>query len=269
MKTLFLLCIVFLSNIEIFAQNKFEIDQKVVQFENNGVQLSGIIVFPKTDKKVPLVILVPNSWSTRFIGMAEYYAKNGIACFTYDSRDAGKSMGFDCYKDSIVELYAQDLQIVIKKIRNHKDFSKIGVWGISMGGWIIERALLKENVDFSIMISTQTMSINKSFEWMVASFTKNKVDTNKINSLKTQWENVKNTHDYEFNPYDNVKKIKTPSLWIFGENDLNISVDQTVSDLEAIKNKNKITIKTYKGIDHAGVGESDVVLNDIINWIKK
>ena len=103
----------------------------------------------------------------------------------------------------------------------------------------------------------------------MASFIKNNVDTNQINNIKSQRENVLNTHNFEFNPLDNVKKIMIPFIWIFGKNDINVSVDQAVSDLETIKNTNKITIKTYEGLDHSGVFNSELVLNDIINWIRE
>jgi esterase/lipase len=269
MKTLLIICIVFLYNLEILAQPKFEIDQKTVQFANKEIQLSGVLVSPKTDKKVPLIILVPNGWSSRSINTAELYAKNGIACFTYDSRDKDKNMGFDSFKDSIVDIYSQDLQFAVKKMHEFKTFNKIGVIGISMGGWIIERALINENVDYYVMISTPTMSFKKSYEWLLASFIKNNVDTNQINYVKSQRENVLNTHSFEFNPFDNVKKIMIPSIWIFGANDINVSVDQAVSDLETIKKTNKITIKTYEGLDHSGVFNSELVLNDIINWIRE
>jgi hypothetical protein len=33
-----------------------------------------------------------------------------------------------------------------------------------MGGWIIERAIINENVDFYVMISTPTTSFKKSYE---------------------------------------------------------------------------------------------------------
>jgi esterase/lipase len=103
----------------------------------------------------------------------------------------------------------------------------------------------------------------------LASFIKNNVDTNQINYVKSQRENVLNTHSFEFNPFDNVKKIMIPSIWIFGANDINVSVDQAVSDLETIKKTNKITIKTYEGLDHSGAFNSELVLNDIINWIRE
>jgi esterase/lipase len=269
MKALFITCIVLLSNMELFSQNQFEFDQKTVQFENNGVQLSGVLVTPKTDEKVPLIIIVPNSWSSRSVQIAEFYAKKGIACFTYDSRDMNKKMGIDSYKDSIVEIYSRDLQIAINKVKGNKNFAKIGVLGISMGGWIIERAIINENVDFYIMVSTQTMSFKKAFEWQLESCIKNNVDSNRINSIKSQMKNVMYSHDFEFNPLGYIKEIKIPSIWIFGGNDINISVEQTVSDLETIKNSNKITIKTYEGLDHSKVFDNEMVQNDLINWMKK
>jgi dienelactone hydrolase len=78
---------------ELFSQNQFEFDQKTVQFENKGVQFSGVLVTPKTNEKVPLIIIVPNSWSSRSVKVAEFYAKRGFACFTYDSREMDKKMG--------------------------------------------------------------------------------------------------------------------------------------------------------------------------------
>ena len=47
MKALLIICTVFLYNLEIFAQSKFEMDQKTIQFENKEVQLSGVLVSPK------------------------------------------------------------------------------------------------------------------------------------------------------------------------------------------------------------------------------
>jgi len=269
MKKLILFCIISISYIGIFAQNHYETDKKDLQFESNGIQLSGVLVFPKTDKNVPLLIIVPNSWSPRFVSIAEYFAINGIACFTYDSRDVGKSMGFNSFKDSIVDIYSQDLQIIIKTLSSQQNFSKVGVLGMSMGGFIIERAIVKENVDFYVMMSTQTMSIKDSYKWMIESFTKNKVDTNQLSYLNSLKESVLDSHDYEFIPYDYVKGIRSKSLWIFGQNDINIAVDQTIADLEAIKKTNDITIKKYEGLDHNGVFESELVVNEIIQWIMK
>ena len=77
------------------------------------------------------------------------------------------------------------------------------------------------------------------------------------------------SHDYEFIPYNYVKRIRANSLWIFGQNDINIAVDQSIIDLEAIKETNNITIKKYEGLDHNGVSESDKVINEIIQWILK
>ena len=269
MKILFLFCIISLSNIGIFAQNHYETDKKDLQFESNGIQLSGVLIFPKTDKKVPLIIIVPNSWNPRFVSIAEYFASNGIACFTYDSRDVGKSMGFNCFKDSIVDIYSQDLQKAIKTLSSQQNFSKVGVLGMSMGGWIIERAIVKENVDYYVMMATPTMSFKDSYKWMVESFTKNKVDTNRLSYLNSLRESVLYSHDYEFIPYDFVKRIKAYSLWIFGQNDINIAIDQSMIDLEAIKKTNNITIKKYEGLDHNGVCESDLVVNETIQWIIK
>jgi hypothetical protein len=62
MKKLLLFCIISISSIGIFAQSQYETDKKDLQFESNGIQLSGVLIFPKTDKKVPLIIIVPNSW---------------------------------------------------------------------------------------------------------------------------------------------------------------------------------------------------------------
>jgi esterase/lipase len=267
MKKLFLFCIISISNIGIFAQNHYETDKKDLQFESNGFQLSGVLITPKTDKKAPLIIVVPNSWSPRFVSIAEYFATNGIACFTYDSRDVGKSMGFDCFKDSIVDIYSQDLQIIIKTLSSQQNFSKVGVLGISMGGFIVERAIVKENVDYYVMMSTPTMSFKDSYKWMVESFTKHKVDSAQLSYLNSVRESVLNSHDYEFMPYDYVKRIRANSLWIFGQNDINISVDQSITDLEAIKKTNNNSIKKYEGLDHNGVSESEMVINEIIQWI--
>jgi hypothetical protein len=50
---------------------------------------------------------------------------------------------------------------------------------------------------------------------------------------------------------------------------INIAVDQSITDMESIKKTNNITIKKYEGLDHNGVSESEMVINEIVQWIIK
>ena len=68
--------------------------------------------------------------------MARWFAEHGVAALTYDKRGVGASTG-DFRTVAFTDLAADGLAAVaVLKARPDVDSKRIGVWGLSQGGWL-------------------------------------------------------------------------------------------------------------------------------------
>lgn len=115
-----------------------------LSFSNGTTQLKGTLILPKhADTKSPLVVFVSGSGcSTRWWGMywANELSKIGVASLLYDKRGCGASTGVSWTNSSLDDL-ANDVISGINALKNHPkiDHDKIGMYGVSQGGWIAGR----------------------------------------------------------------------------------------------------------------------------------
>ncbi len=121
---------------------------------NGEVVLSGHLHLPKINHKKTALILVGgrgcNPDETAYNLYAQFLRKYGIAVLAYQKRGTGNSTG-NCSLASIDEL-ASDLNAVFKYLNTSSfEFDKIGVLGISAGGWTMTKAA--GQIDFDFMIS--------------------------------------------------------------------------------------------------------------------
>lgn len=131
--------------------------EEEVRFQNGDVTLSGTLMIPPTDGPHPAVVFVQGSGAeTREHrrGLADRFARQGIAALIYDKRGTGDSMG-DWYTASFDDLAADSLAAV-RFLKGHADIhpEQIGLWGLSQGGWIVPLAASRsEDVAFIIVVS--------------------------------------------------------------------------------------------------------------------
>lgn len=131
--------------------------EEEVTFTNGAIKLSGSLVIPSTKGPHPAVILVHGSGPvTRdFYGPLSYVlGQNGIAVLSYDKRGIGKSTGH--WLDQSFEDLASDVLAGLNFLKNRKEIQpeKIGLWGISQGGWIIPLAAAQsKEIAFAILVS--------------------------------------------------------------------------------------------------------------------
>ena len=64
-----------------------------IEFVSHGAALSGSIVFPSGEIHAAVVFIHGSGKQARDLGLAERFAKDGIAALVYDKRGAGKSGG--------------------------------------------------------------------------------------------------------------------------------------------------------------------------------
>jgi len=131
------------------------IREETVHFASNGITLAGTLVLPEGSQTHPAVVLFHGSGpQTRDLFTARWFASQGIAALAYDKRGVGESGG-DFRKVPFMELCDDGLgAIQYLKSRKEIDAKRIGVWGLSQGGWLGPLAASRSaDVAFVIAVS--------------------------------------------------------------------------------------------------------------------
>ena len=138
-----------------------------ITFQSGEFTLVGDLRTPAGSGPFPLVIFVhghaPGATRTMFgmyLPIMERMLRAGYAVFSWDNPGAGASTG----TISDFQLTQQHAQIVLDAIevmKAHPDIDpdRIGLWGVSMAGWVMPRVLMaSDDVAFMICQSCGSMS---------------------------------------------------------------------------------------------------------------
>jgi dienelactone hydrolase len=129
--------------------------EETVRFASGDITLAGTIVLPDGSQPHPAVVLVHGSGpQKRDLFTARWFAAQGVAALAYDKRGVGESDG-DFRKVPFMEL-CDDALGAIKYLKSRKeiDAKRIGVWGLSQGGWLGPLAASRSaDVAFVIAVS--------------------------------------------------------------------------------------------------------------------
>src|SRR5258708_1773862 len=118
-------------------KEKRGISEETVHFDSDGISLAGTLVLPEGSQAHPAAVLFHGSGpQKRDLFTARWFASEGIAALAYDKRGVGESSG-DFRKVPFMELCDDGLgAIKYLKSRKEIDAKRIGVWGLSQGGWL-------------------------------------------------------------------------------------------------------------------------------------
>jgi dienelactone hydrolase len=146
-----------------------------VRFSSGKVKLAGTLFLPGKSGRHPAVVLFHGSGpQSRDSARAQWFAELGIAALAYDKRGVGESTG-DFRKVPFQDLVEDGLAgIAFLKTRSDIDSTKIGVWGLSQGGWLGPLAASKSsNVAFVIAVSGPGVSPGEQMIFYYASELRN------------------------------------------------------------------------------------------------
>lgn len=122
-------------------QKRFSYDagstEEPVHVVNGSIELAGTLVLPRGPAPHPAVVLFHGSGpQRRDLFTARWFATEGFAALAYDKRGVGESTG-DFRQVPFMEL-CDDGLAAIKYLKSRKDLDakRIGVWGLSQGGWL-------------------------------------------------------------------------------------------------------------------------------------
>lgn len=135
-----------------------------VSFLSGRLALAGTLHLPRAGAPPwPAVVITHGAGEeTRHEGAyyARLFARHGIAALAYDKRGSGMSGGD--LTDTVYQDLAGDALAAVRYLagRREIDARRIGLWGVSEGGWIvpIAAAAAPGDVAFAIVVSTTAES---------------------------------------------------------------------------------------------------------------
>jgi uncharacterized protein len=142
--------------------------QEEVSFQSGDNTLRGVLVLPKTPGPHAAVAFVHGSgdlgrddW-TLHPPLREHFALHGIASLCWDKPGVGTSTG-DWTQQSFHNR-AQEALAAVQVFRGRSDIDprRVGLWGISQGGWICPlAAALSPDVSFIVLVSAPVGTIEE------------------------------------------------------------------------------------------------------------
>ena len=137
-------------------------DREDVTFPNGEIILSGSLLLPRTKGPYPVMVITHGSNAQdRYSGLLfnATLLRQGVALFVYDKRGVGQSGG-NWLEASFADL-AEDAIAAVNFLKKHKKINpgKIGILGLSQGGWIAPLAASRcSDIAFVVAISAAAVS---------------------------------------------------------------------------------------------------------------
>jgi dienelactone hydrolase len=264
-----------------FAQKFNPVIKQDITINSEGANLAGTIYRPK-NAYASVVIVHGSGQETRMTEFAELLAHYGISVLTYDKRGVGKSEGVYAGPevgtnnvDSLnINLLAKDARAALNKIKNYSNGTPIGLLGFSQAGWIIPIAANNNPlVNFMVLYSCPTIT---SLEQLRFQFYTNGNTNFWVNHTEEDARyHIKNDSDrYQFistDPKVALRNISAPSLWLFGEKDIQIPVKLCIEQINTLKSEGKpFEYTLFSNLGHNTPFTDDKSPVEIaINWIKE
>jgi esterase/lipase len=137
-----------------------QIEREPFEFQFENKTLRGLIEKPSNQVSNGIIIIIPGYGETNFVEgnwyleLRENLVSNGLTVCLWDKMGCGKSEGvFDAQQP--VENSADEAiaAIAALKRQNIQGHEKIGLWGLSRGGWICPLINQKYPINFWISVS--------------------------------------------------------------------------------------------------------------------
>ena len=250
-----------------------------ILLKNGTITLPGTLTYNSNIDQQPLVIFVHGSGNVDRDGnqataganpnyikqLADSLNLRNIAFYRYDKRSASKENLEQVIKDSNLEYYVDDVNLVIDQFKNDKRFSSITLIGHSQGS-LVAMLADHEHIDKYISLAGAGQSLDKalvkqvrlqngdSIAGLVQSHFKELSDNGTIKSVDPNLLALFNKPAQPFilswmkyNPADEIKKLKMPILILNGDKDIQVFIE----DAEVLHKANpKSKLVIIKSMNH-------------------
>lgn len=262
-----------------------EIEYSEITFENttDNLKLAGLLMLPEGPGPFPVVVFIHGSGpsyrnSVWYITVAKYLVNNGIAVVLPDKRGCEKSEGEWIGAD--FNHLASDVLSAVEYVKKQDVFSesRIGILGMSQGGWIAPVAASQsDDIDFVATMSGATVTTDEQLEYEeinnIVPYTYRFIaelfaplTARRINKMAHQKALA------GFDPIPYWDQVSAPVFMAFGEEDKNVPVEKCIERLTAY-NLNHFLVNLYPRGGHAiSDPETKMVkedyLNDLVSFIE-
>lgn len=233
--------------------------------KSRGAQLAATLLLPALDmpRPLPAVVLVHGSGRLTADDMlrnAPRLLAMGLAVLAYDKRGVGSSTGESVNvgtSDSIrvFDVLADDALSAVEALSARKDIdaSRIGLLGISQGGWIAPLAASRSaKVAFVVCLSGPAVSVGEEIAYSrLAGEDPGSLQGLADDEIDRRMRDFKGPYGYE--PAPALESLRVPSFWVLGEQDHSIPLRHTLAVLRRIAREKGRPIQTHviPGANHA------------------
>ncbi|MBB5078200.1 alpha/beta hydrolase family protein [Nonomuraea endophytica] len=238
--------------------------------------LSGTVRFPLTPGPHPGMVFVSGSGNgsrEEFTPQAEFLARAGVATIAFDKRTIGYT-----FRERDFGLLADDALRWVRWLRDQPgvDKSRVGLWGVSEGGWVVPIAAAKSlDVGFAVLVSSPNVSPLRQVAWALnEQLLRLRAPVGARDLLTRAMGGV----GFNFLRYDAMpalRQIKQPVLALYGTTDPSIPfVESTKALTKALteSGNDQYTIRFMDKGDHAlrmsGGPFTKGYLETLANWLK-
>jgi len=261
--------------------SNFEYEE--VEFENGDLGLAGMLFVPEGEGPFPVVVIIHGSGSSRrnskwYLSVTRHLQDNGIAVLLPDKRGCEKSGGNWVGAD--FDDLAGDMAAAVEFVRSREGFdhSRIGLVGMSQGGWIAPIAAAEDDdIAFVVSMSGSTVTTDRQLLYEeihnISEFTWPKI-ARLLATITTK--RIQKMDHFRpitgFDPIPHWKKVNARKFFAFGANDPNVPVQDSVQELQM--NGIEGLVKIYPEGGHAiRDQETNAVqiefLNDLVEFIQQ
>jgi dipeptidyl aminopeptidase/acylaminoacyl peptidase len=232
-----------------------------VAYESHGARIAARLYLPRGDGPHPALVVAHGSGQSRrsqYDDLAGQLLARGYAFLTYDKRGVGDSEG--TYSGigpqssaAMFDLLADDVIAGIDYLTRRGDIhpERIGVIGISQGGWIGPLAAAKSRaVSFLVIVSGPAVSVGEEIYY--SELTGEREGGSRVGSdgeLTSRLAEFQGSHG--FDPVPVLRGLEVPGLWILGAGDRSIPIPETVERLESLIAAGKpFTLQVLPDVGH-------------------
>ena len=142
------------------------IEVEEITFQSDDFTLVGDLQIPGVEGQYPVIIMVHGGGqsnrtdSRHYRPLMERFLRAGYAVFSWDKPGTGESTGELAYDSDVISQRASILVAAIELLKEHPaiDAERIGVWGLSQGGYVMPMALtMSDDIAFMIVVSGPAM----------------------------------------------------------------------------------------------------------------
>jgi dipeptidyl aminopeptidase/acylaminoacyl peptidase len=253
-------------------------------FQNGNTTLSANLWIPSGQGPFPAIVIVHGAGkitSQDYKYLSFFFVQNGFATLTYDKRGVGNSSGI--YKrvdvksgEKVLEDLSMDVVAGVEFLKNNAriDKNRIGLFGVSQGGWIAPLAAKKSSfISFIALYSGPVSTVGQEmyYSGITGAGPGFKIKGISLKMASDKASDFSGPHG--FDPIPSLKTIDIPGLWMFGSQDPSTPVALSVKNLTTlVKQHNKdFSYIVYPNANHSlrdvDTGYFFPAMNDALKWI--